>query len=179
MRRNVGLFLVCALVFPLAVAASASGQGATMVVTPKEARAGDTVNVRSFNGGFSTASGTSNVNIRLDTRSGRLLRSIPPDARGNINVDIPLPADVSAGWHLILGTQTTEQNGRQRAFTPARTRIRILAASAGAAAPGGPGGSPGSPLGLVAVGSALILLAIGAALTARRLRTHNRPQLGS
>jgi hypothetical protein len=179
MRRKVWLFFVCGLVLPLVVAATASAQGATMVVTPKSARPGDVVNVRSFNGGFVTAAGTSNVVIRLATRKGRELRTAPVDPRGNINVDVPLPGDLQPGWHLLLGTQTIEVNDRQRSFTPGRTRLRITAASAGSAAPGGRGGSPDSPLGLLAMGSALILLVTGAALTARKLRTLNRPPLGS
>lgn len=175
MRRNVGLFLVCGLVLPLLVAASASAQGATMVVTPKSARAGDVVRVRSFNGNFSTATGTSNVVIRDGTRTGRILRSTPPDPRGNINIEFPLPADLQPGWHLLVATQTVDATGRQRGFTPGRTRLRITAASAGSAAPAGRGGSPGSPLGFLAIGPALVLIATGATLTARNLRTRNRP----
>lgn len=182
MRRKLGLFLVCGLVLPLVVAASASAQGATMMVTPKTASPGQVVTVRSFSGGFSTAAGTSGVVIRLDTRTGRVLRTVTPDARGNINVEFPLPGDVPAGWRLLVATQTVDANGRQRGFTPARTRLRVGGAAAGSAAPGGPGGSPGSPgspLGLLALGSGLILLLTGGALTARKLRTPNRSPLGS
>lgn len=178
MRRKAGLVFVCGLVLPLVVAATASAQGALIRVTPKAAAPGAVVNVRSFNGNFSTAVGSSAVFIRLATRNGRVLRSTSPDARGNINVEFPLPPDLQPGWHLLLATQTVDANGRQRGFTPGRTRLRITAASAGSAAPAGRGGSPGSPVGLLAIGSALILLATGAALTARSLRTLNRPQLG-
>lgn len=179
MRRKVGLFFVCGMVLPLAVTASASAQGATMVVTPKTAAPGDLVTVRSFNGSFVSATGTTGVVIRLDTRWGRVLRSTTADARGNINVEFRIPTDVGPGWHLLLGSQTVEANDRQRSFQPARTRILIRAAGAGSAAPGGRGGLPDSPPGLLAMGSALILLATGAALSARRLRTLNRPPLGS
>lgn len=181
MRRKVWLFFVCGLVLPLLVAASASAQGATMVVTPKTARPGDVVNVRSFNGGFSSAAGTTNVVIRLATRTGRILRTADVDPRGNINVDFPLPGDLQPGWQLLLGTQTIEVNNRQRSFTPGRTRLLVTAAAArgGSAAPGGGRFSPGSPLGLLAIGSALILLATGATLTARKLRPLNRSPLGS
>jgi len=170
------LVFLCALVLPLAVAATASAQ---MRVTPKTPARGAVVNVRSFNGSFSTAAGRSAVSIRDGTRNGRVLRSTSPDARGNINVDFPLPADLQSGWHLLVATQTVDATGRQVGFTPIRTRMRIAGASAGSAAPGGRGGSPGSPLGLWAIGSVVILLATGAALTARRLRTLNRPPLGS
>ena len=185
MRRKVGLFFVGGLLLPLLVSASASAQGSTMRVTPKNAGPGQVVNVRSFNGSFVSATGTSAVLIRLDTRWGRVLRSTTADTRGNINVDIPipdpLPADLQPGWHLLIASQTIEANGRQRSFTPARTRVRITATPSGAssAAPGGRGGLPDSPVGLLALGSAFALLGTGAALTARRLRTLNRPPLGS
>lgn len=186
MRRNVGLFLVCGFVLPLVVAASASAQGALIRVAPKSAGPGDVVNVRSFNGNFVTAAGTTGVVIRLDTRWGRILRSTTADARGNINIDIPipepLPADMQPGWHLLIASQTIEVNGRQRSFTPGRTRLRITATSggAGSAAPSGRGGPPDLPLGLFGLGSALCLLGTGAVLAVRRFRRPpNRLPLGS
>lgn len=179
MRGKVGLFFVCGLVLPLAFAATASAQ---MVVTPKSAKPGDVINLRNFSGNFVTAAGISGVVVRDGTRNGRVLRTTSPDARGNINVDIPLPGDLKLGWHLLVATQTIDANGRTKSFVPLRTRLRVVSASAGSAPPAGRGGpldSPGSPLGLWAIGSALTLLATGAALTARKLRTLNRPQLGS
>lgn len=179
MGRKIGLFSVCGLLLPLAFAASASAQGTNLIVTPKTARPGDTVNVRTFSGSFTNAAGSSGVVIHDGTRTGRVLRNTTADARGNINVDFPLPADLQLGWHLLVATQTIDANDRQRSFTPGRTRLRVVATLGGAAAPGGRGGLPDSPLGLLALGSALILLATGATLTARRLRTLNRPSLGS
>ena len=179
MGRKIGLFLACALVLPLAVAASASAQGSNLIVTPKTARPGDIVNVRTFSGSFTNAAGSSGVVIHDGFRDGPVLRTTTADARGNINVDIPLPANMRLGWHLLIATQTIDANNRQRSFTPGRTRLRVVAASAGAAAPGGRGGLPDSPVGLLALGSVLILLATGATLTARRLRTLNRTPLGS
>ncbi len=172
MRRKVGLFFMCGVVLPLAFATTASAQ---VDVSPKDPKPGDTVKVSSF-GGFSGTGGT--VFIRLSTRDGRLLKATAPDPRGSIDTEFVMP-DVPPGWHLLVLTQPVEANGRQRGFTPLRARINVQSASAGAAAPGGRGGLPGLPPGLVAVGSALLLLATGATLTARRLRTLNRPQLGS
>ena len=182
MRRKVGLFFVCGLVLPLVVAATASAQGSNIIVTPKTARAGDTVNLRTFNGSYTNAAGSSGVVIRDGTRWGRILRNTTADARNNINVDVPLPADMQPGWHLLLAIQTIDVNGRQRGFLPGRTRLLVTAAPAGSAAPGNPGGRgglPDSPLVLLAIGSALILLATGGVLTTRRFRTLNRPPLGS
>jgi len=184
MGRKIGLFFVCGFVLPLVVAATASAQGANIIVTPKTARAGDTVNLRTFNGSYTSAAGTSGVVIREGTRWGRILRNgAPVDARGNINVDVPLPTvnPLQPGWHLLLAVQTVDANNRQRGFLPGRTRLFITSASPASAAPTptGRGGLPDLPLGLLALGSALILLATGATLTARRRRTLNRPPLGS
>ena len=191
MRRKVGLFFMCGVVLPLAFATTASAQ---VDVSPKDPKPGDTVTVKSF-GGFSGSGGT--VFVRLSARSARgtnpdpdcqdgavpgcFLTATSPDVRGSINTDFVVPADVEPGWHLLVLTQAGAGNGRDRGFTPLRARIQVQSASAGAGAlvPGGRGGSPGSPLGLLAIGSAVLLLATGATVTARRLRTLNRPQLGS
>ena len=178
MRRKVGLFFLCGVVLPLVFAATASAQGATLVVDDTTPVPDSTIRVtgRSFSG--SSANGP--VNIRLDSRSGEPLASATPDSGVFFNQDVRLPADVSQGWHLLIATQTTNASGRQVAFTPGRARLNVGASSAsGVGAPGG-GGLPGPPLALLAAGSALILLAGAATLTARRrLRTPHRPQLGS
>ena len=180
MRRKVGLFLLCGLVLPLVVAGSAFAQGATLRIDDQTPAPGQ--EVRLTGTGFSSASP---VNIRFDSRSGAVRASGTALANGVLQpnpLPLVIPASLSPGWHLIFGTQTVETTGRPRAFTPGRVRINVGASAAGASAaptPGGRGGLPGSPLGLLAVGSALILLATGATLTARRLRAHNRPQLSS
>lgn len=179
MRRKVGLFFLCGVVLPLVFAATASAQGATLVVSDSTPAPDQRITVtgRSFSG--SNANGP--VNIRLDSRSGEPLASATPDSSGFFSQDVRLPADMSQGWHLLIATQTTNANGRQTAFTPGRTRLNVggTSGSSGVGAPGG-GGLPGPPLALLAGGSALILLAGAATLTARRrLRTPHRPQLGS
>ena len=195
MTRKVGLFLVCGVVLPLAFASTASAQ---VDVNPKDPTPGQEVTVKSI-GGFSGTGGT--VFIHLDARSspgvthapgtpgdplceeqlvrGCLLGTTAPDPRGGIDTKFRVPAGVRPGDHLLVISQRVSTSGRQRGFTPLRTTIRVQPALAGAATPGGRGGLPGSPLGLLAVGSALLLLATGATLTARRLRTPTRPQLGS
>ena len=179
MRRKVGLFVVCGLMLPLVVTATAGAQGSTLQVDVPQPTPGQVITVTGNN--FSGAAGNSPVNIRLSTRGGQVLASATPNSAGNISATFPVPPGLSPGWYLILATQTTTANGRHRAFTPGRTRIRVRAASRSAAAPParGGGGLPGSPLGLVAVCSVLVLLATGATLTARRTRTLNRPQVDS
>ncbi len=179
MRRKVGLFLVCAFALPLVVAATASAQGATLQVSDQQPAPGQQVLVTG--NGFSSGAGRTPVSIRLSSRTGRELASATPTAGGLISTNVLIPPNLQPGWYLLVGTQEIEANRRAAPFTPGRTRIRVRAASAGAVAPppGGRGGLPGSPLGLLAMGSALVALATGATLTARRLRTADRPQLGS
>lgn len=180
MRRKFGLFVVCGLVLPLVVAATASGQGATLRIDDQTPAPGQQVAITGS--GFSSSAGP--VSLRLDRRSGPILPggSATASIQGLISVNTTIPANLSPGWHLIIGTQTIEANGRAAAFTPGRVRINVAGAGAGGRAappPPGGGGLPGSPLGLLALGGAFVLLATGATLTARRLRTHNRPQLGN
>ena len=178
MRRKVGLFVMVGFVLPLVLAASASGQGAVLEVSPKTARPGEEITVAGR--GFSSGTGTSNVFIRLQTRTAPSLRSIAADTAGNINTTFLLPTTLTPGWYLVQGTQTHTPTGRQRAFTPGRARILVQGTPVEpTAAPGGNGG-PTSPLALSAVGLALILLlAAASTLIARRRWTPNRPHLGS
>lgn len=176
MRRKVGLFLVCGLLLPLVAAGSAYAQGATLRIDDQTPNPGQQVRITGSN--FSAASGA--VSLRLDRRSGPLLPggSATASNQGLIAVNTTIPASVSPGWHLILGTQIVEANGRQAPFTPGRVRINVGGAGpGGASAPPPRGGLPRSPLGLLALGAAVTLLATGVTLAARRIRTHNRPQL--
>ena len=179
MRRKFGLFVVCGFVLPLVVAATASGQGATLRIDDQTPAPGQQVTITGS--GFSAGAGA--VSLRLDSRTGPLLPggSATASIQGLISVNTTIPASLSPGWHLIIGTQVIEANGRQAAFTPGRVRINVGGAGAGgrAAPPPGGGGVPDSPWGLLALGAAFLLLATGATLTVRRIRTHNRPQLGN
>lgn len=179
MRRKLGLFLVCGCALPLVAASTAMGQGATLRINDQTPAPGQQVTITGS--GFSASAGA--VSLRLDSRTGPLLPggSATATIQGLISVNTTIPASLSPGWHLIIGTQVIEANGRQAAFTPGRVRINVGGAGAGgsAAPPPGGGGLPGSPLALLALGAAFVLLASGATLTARRLRTDNRPQLGN
>lgn len=167
MRRKVGWFVLLGAVLPLVVTGSASAQGSTMLVTPQVASPGQTVTVTG--GSFSTAAGTSPVALRLSTRDGDELAPVNLDTRGRFTATFPIPPSLAPGTYLILATQTYA-NGRTLAFTPARTRIRIQAAGArSGTAAGGP------PVALSLGILALVLMAAGATLSARRLRTFHRP----
>lgn len=180
MRRKFGLFLICALALPLAVTASAWGQGNTLLVDDKTPAPGQDITITGS--GFTAAAGLSPISIRFSTRDGASVASPTPNSLGQITATIQVPPSFKPGWYLILATQTVTANGRQRSFTPARTRIKVEGAPVGAAVPrggGDPGGLPGSPLGLLALASALLALTAGATLTVRRMRTATRPELDS
>lgn len=175
MRRKVGLVVACALVLALVVTASASAQGSVLQASSQVVTPGQVITVTGNS--FTNAAGYSPARIRLNSRNGRVLVTAnPPDSLGTISATFAVPADLAPGWYLLVATQTVDANGRQKSFTPGRTRIRVQAAAAGAAGPpGGGGGGPGAPVAIVA----LIALAAGTTLAVRRLRTPNRPQLGS
>jgi hypothetical protein len=177
MRRRFTLLSALGLLAALVSAPSASAQGTVLSISPQTVTPGQTVTVTG--GSFSTTAGTSAVFIRLNHRDGQvLLAGADLDSRGQlINASFPWPA-MAPGNYLVLGTQTYT-NGRQVAFTPGRTRVRVVAASSAAAAAGaGGGGGLLSPLPLAGGALALLLLG-GLALTARKLRrTPARPALG-
>ena len=178
MRRRVGLFVMVGFVLPLVLAASASGQGAVLQLSPSTVRAGDSVQA-SAPSGYSSTSTHSGVVIRLSTRRGRVLKpSTDVNPRGGFETDVPIPANLSPGLYLVLATQLTA-NGRQGFSTPGRAKLQVLPAPA-AAGGGAPGGSTGQapPFALLAAILGLVLLVSGGTLAARRIRT-SRPQLGS
>lgn len=175
MRRRVGLVFAGGPLLALVLAATAAGQGSTLQVNVQEPTPGQAITVTGNN--FSAAAGNSPVNIRLSSRNGRVLSSPTPNSLGVITATFPVPPDLSPGWYLILATQTTTANNRTRAFTPGRTRIHVRAPGAARGAAGGGRGGP--PVGLLALGGALVLIGTGAALAVRRIRTLRRPQLGA
>ena len=178
MRRRFTLLSALGLLVALAAAPSASAQGTTIQVTPQTVSPNTVVSVTG--GSFNTAAGANPVVIRLNYRDGQVLLSgANLNTRGQLeDVTFPWP-NMPPGNYLVLATQTYA-NGRQVAFTPGRTRVRVVAASSAAAATGGGGGGGGlpGPLPLAAGALALLLLA-GSVLTARRLRAPARATLGN
>jgi hypothetical protein len=170
MRRRFGLGLAIGIVLSLATASSAWAQGAVLTLSQSTVTPGGTVTVSGF--GFTI--GTGGGNIRLDTRDAESLKSFSGDSRGRFVESVPIPANTPLGNHLLIATQVTA-TGRQRAFTPGRAKLRVVAASAASAAPGGSPGE-GSPMAPIAAIIALVLAAT-MTLTVRRLRTLNRTPL--
>jgi hypothetical protein len=191
------LLLVFGAVLPLAAASAAWACGvlATLTFDTKVATPGQTVTATGKNYSAPTTGGAnpqptnaSDVTIRLESRSGRVLTSTAPPAAGKLNKSFTLPADISPGWYTVLATQFNA-NGTPKSGTPGRTTLRIQGAAsrAGAAAspwnsagPSGPSASHdgGSlvPL-LLATLLSLTMLTAGWTLVGRRGRPSAGPQI--
>jgi len=211
MKRRAGLLCIFGATVPFVVLVSAAwacGVLATAKVAPSTAAAGQTVQVTGSNYGRSVpdAAGTppafTPVSIRLDTRTGPVLKEVNPAPDGKINTTVQTPA-VAAGDHILLATQNRISDGTPKAGTPGRTTMRVQGAAArGAAAssnvpaaspwsnskPGAPGGSAASvdaggsdvsPLLAFILSGAL--LSIGLALVGRdrASRGARRPLIGA
>ena len=172
MRRRFGLVVLCGLVLPLVVTASASAQGAVLELSPQSGPPGTVINVTGagFNG--SSATTTPGVQLRLSTRDAAPLRTAVVSPQNTISDSFPIPAGLAAGEYLVLGTQTSTR-GASLFGTPARARLRVTAGRAAAAsAPATSTGRHTVLLGGLIVG--VVLLAGGAVAVARQ-RTANRP----
>ncbi len=151
-RQRVGFLLVLAgFAVPLAVVsiAYACGRLATLHLAPNPARQGSELS--GYGRNFTSAPTASEVTLRLDSRSGRVLWSGRPQPNGSIRPQFTVPANVRSGYHTILAIQSV-QSGDPSPGTPARWAVRIgkRRAQAGGAAAGpwaGPGPSAGGGSG--------------------------------
>ena len=179
------LAAIVMLAIPLAVAATAFACGnlATLKLDRGSARPGAQVVARG--GNYNSSPNASPVQIRFNSRVGRILWEGRPGADGRLRASFAVPA-AKPGYYVILGTQTGP-DGRPAAGTPGRVPLRIrkakrstsasaLPAAPLASPPGADGPPPAASVPVVAglgIGlAALGLLGGGFALarTARRRR---------
>jgi hypothetical protein len=163
-RRAVAAFAAVAAPVIVASAAFACQTLTTASVNPKSAPAGGTVTVTGQN--YSTAASASQVQVRLDSRTGPLLASVTPAANRTVTATVQIPANTSAGYHTILLTQYNNTTGQPIAGTPGRTSLQVT----GAASADSSSITPSAlltPLGLAG-------LALSGALVVRR-RRHAAP----
>ena len=185
MRRKVGLSLVFGAVLPLAAAsvAWACGVLAVMTVDKKVVAPGEVVTINGKN--WSTATGASEVTIRLGSRNGQIVTTTTAQPGGTISKTFPLPATLSPGWHVLIATQFNA-NGTPKTGTPGRTSVRVQGSSAsgavaapwGSSTPGGSAGGGSLIVLLMAGALSLTMLAGGWKVLSRRGRTVSSPQLG-
>lgn len=160
MKRRAGILCIFGATVPFVVLVSsawACGVLATAKVAPSTAAVGQTVQVTGVNYAV-TAPGAqptfTPVSIRLDSRTGAVLKEVTPAPDGRINTTVNVPAGTSAGDHVVLATQNRISDGTPKNGTPGRTVMRVQGAAASASAPaaspwsnskpGAPGGSAAS-----------------------------------
>ncbi len=153
-RRRAGFLFIFGAAAPLVILVSAAwacGVLATLKVAPSTAAPGQTVNVTGVNYSPNMAVFTP-VSIRLDSRTGTVLKVETPDPTGKIDTHVQLPS-TRAGNHLLIATQNKIADGTPKAGTPGRTVVRVQGASAGSSAPAASpwsGSQPGAPGGSAA-----------------------------
>lgn len=196
MRRKLGLILVFGAAVPLAVASAAWACGVltTLSLDQKVATPGSTLTATGRN--WNANATASVVRLRLQSRSGTELvpGGITPTTDRKISKQFTLPASLSPGWYVVLGTQFNA-NGSPVAGTPGRTTLRVqgVASAKDAQVAGAPwsGSEPKGPAasavtsggsGLIALMLAgvlsLTMLASGWKLVSRRGHTASAPQFG-
>ncbi|HEX3541796.1 MAG TPA: hypothetical protein VHT75_15285 [Acidimicrobiales bacterium] len=166
--NRVALAVVGVAMVPLiwASAAFACQVLATLQVTPNPATAGATVTATG--GNYSASASASNVDIHLDTRSGRILASTKPAAGTNaISVTFALPANIATGYHTLIATQSI--NGVPKSGTPGRAALQITPAGTAVAASVVSSSSLTNPL--VAGPVVVVLAAFGLLARKRRQNT--------
>ena len=169
MRRRVGLFLAVGVLLPLALAAEASAQGATLAVDVPSAKPGDLITVTGAGYTRSNNHIEGGVDIRIGTRDSDPIANTNVGSDGRFTISFLAP-QLPPGEYLLIGTELSKGDPPRHVFgSPGRAKLRMIAA-AGAAAPGGRG--PGDMPPAVLVGSILALLGLtgGTVLCARTLR---------
>jgi hypothetical protein len=186
MRRRLGFLLMCSATIPVAIfAATAWGGGALTTLKASDSVAAPNQSVTFTGRNFSTNASFSNVQIRWNGRTGKVLTEVTP-AQIAAGVPVAIPASASPGWYVVAATQYNTATGAPKSGSPARTTVRVQGGSAGSAAPWGaakPTGSGGSgspDLPLPGILLSVALLAAGMTLVARdRGKKVTRPVLGA
>jgi hypothetical protein len=138
LKKRLGfIFGALAAVVGLASAAYACAALTTLELSPNKARPGATVTVSGGNyvRNQDAANPThTDVEIRLDTRRGRILAVTQPTADRRISTTFEVP-QVKAGWHTVLATQYRNSDGAPVAGTPGRAQLKVRRTSSGAMVP--------------------------------------------
>lgn len=139
-RLAAGAFTILAAPVALGSVAYACQRLATLHANPLSAPAGSTVTL--FGKNYSANTADTQIQIRLDGRSGRVIAAFAPRSVIN-NEPVTIPADVAAGTHTLVATQFTA-SGDAVSGTPGRATVQVTVAagrtagassSSGAAAP--------------------------------------------
>src|SRR5688500_16246323 len=104
-RRNGVLAAIVALAIPLGIVATAFACGslATLKLNRATATAGN--DVKATGGNFNTSPRASTVQLRFNSRNGRVLWEGRPAASGRFTANFTAP-DARPGYYVIVATQT-------------------------------------------------------------------------
>ncbi len=109
-----------ALLLVGAMAAMACTSLATLTPNPPSGDPGASVAIT----GQAFDPGSSVVSLHWNTAQGPVLATTTPDAGGNITATVTIPKDATAGYYVIIATQT-DKDGQPVFGTPARTSIQV------------------------------------------------------
>lgn len=169
---------ICAVAVPLVVVATAFACGSLATLKLNRTSAAPGAEVKVSGGNFNSNARASTVQVRFNSRNGRVLWEGRPAANGAFNTSVRVPR-ASNGQYIILATQIGP-DGRPAAGTPGRAPLRIRRSSTSSAvvAPwagsqsGGPAAPEASPISVpVLAGIGLLAVALlggGVSLLARR-----------
>jgi hypothetical protein len=172
-KRTIGIMLVFGAALPLAVAsvAWACGVLATVTLDKKFASPGEAVSLTGKNYATTAVGGASAVTVRLQSRNGTVLTTVPAVA-GRISDTFTVPSNLSPGWYVVLATQSNA-NGTPKSGTPGRTTLRVQGSAAGATPaaapwsstkPQGPAASQ-APVGSGSGGPSMLMILLASALS--------------
>ncbi|MDQ3931476.1 MAG: hypothetical protein M3252_01355, partial [Actinomycetota bacterium] len=130
-RRLVLFFVLAAVPILVASAAFACQRLVTAYATPKSGPVGTNVTVTG--GNYNPSAGP--VEVRLDTRTGKVLATTAAQPDGNISVTFPIPSGTSVGYHTLVVTQFTS-SGTMISGGPGRTSFQVTQSATKASAGG-------------------------------------------
>jgi hypothetical protein len=184
-RKHWILAAMCLAAIPLAAAATAFACGnlAYLKLNRSTARPGDQVTARG--GNYNTSPRASAIQLRFNSRNGRVLWEGRPNANGKFASAFTVP-NARPGYYVLVTTQVGP-DGRPAAGTPGRTPLRVKGASSSrssaapltpfGSAPPDDGGPPqAAPVGLLAgIGIGVLAFGLlGGALAVVRLGRRRR-----
>ena len=141
MRRNsqtkrrflLGAFGVAVAPLVLASVAHACTQLTNLAVNPKSGAAGVSVELTGSNYRNEATAGP--VEIRLNSRSGPVIASLPVSAINatgrTIRLSAPIPANIAVVYHTLIATQINTATGALLGGFPVRAAYRVTAPATG------------------------------------------------
>ncbi len=126
---------------------------ATATVTPKSGPSGTVVNLRGFN--YSSSPTSSPIQVRLDSRTGRVLAETGPASSINLN----FPVNASPGFHVLLVTQYTG-SGAPVAGTPGRASFQVTSGAAADVTGGFDPSDLATPIGVAGLALSMTAFAV-------------------